>query len=329
MRRCLLILIALGLLLVGFAPPAQARSYTRWAYYDPRDPRSWASLQANARYLDIVAPVYWRIQPNGGVTSIEQPDRVAQMRTWGLQVMPTVQKYSWFDKMHGWIANAKLRARTADQLAALLQKGDYDGINIDVENINDNDGGYFTAFLDELANRIRPSGRAITVAVPARTNRNVQWHRAFNYAAIAQRADLVIVMAYDNGYAAGQPAPVAPLPWVREVVAYTQQQVPNSKILLGIPFYGYDWNLTRGGWARYAGAEEVGGKPGARGYDENRSAAWLRYAAGREQHMVWYENWQSTQAKFGVVTESDVQGWAAWRLGYEDPAVWTLIAPRR
>src|SRR5688572_20165340 len=135
----------------GIAGPANAqRSYTRWAYYDPRDPRGYASLQAQQRYLDIVSPAYWRIQPNGTVTGSEQPEVVAQMRAWGLRVIPMVQKYSWFDQMHGWMASPAARARTADQLAALLEAGGYEGINIDIENINDNDGGYLTAFLDQL-----------------------------------------------------------------------------------------------------------------------------------------------------------------------------------
>lgn len=329
MRRWLCLAFVVGLLLAAATPPVQARSYTRWAYYDPRDPRSLASLQANYQYLDIVAPAYWFIQPNGTVVSRDEPKVVAQMRAWGLRVMPMVQKYSWYDRMHPWIADPAARARTADQLAALVMNNGYDGLHIDIENINDDDGGYLTAFIDQLLERLRPQGRSLSIALPARTQAQAQWYRAFDYAAIAQRVDLVVVMAYDYGYAAGRPAPIAPLPWVREVLAYSQTYIPNTKLLLGIPFYGYDWNVTRGGLARYIGVNEVVGKAGERGYDPAAGAAWLRYTAGRERHMVWYENWQSVEAKFNLVVEADVQGWAAWRLGYEDPAVWNLITPRR
>ncbi len=333
MRRWFCIVLMAGVVAMGLFPlgshEAQARSYTRWAYYDPNDPRSLASLQARQQHLDIVSPAFWKIQPNGTVTSIEQPELVANMRSWGLRVIPMVQKYSWFDKMHGWISDPVARTRTADQLAALIEAGRYEGIHIDVENINDNDGGYFTAFLDTLADRLRPHGRSITIAVPARTEQQPNWHRAFDYQALAARADLIVVMAYDHGYAAGRPAPVAPLPWVRDVLAYTQARIPNNKILLGIPFYGYDWNISRRGWARYVGVDEVVNKSGQRGYDPGTGSAWLRYNAGRDQHMVFYENWQSVQAKLELVVGSDVQGWAAWRLGYEDPAIWGLLTPRR
>ena len=87
--------------------------------------------------------------------------------------------------------------------------------------------------------------------------------------------------------------------------------------------------MSRRGWARYVGVDEVVGKVGERGYDSTNGAAWLRYAAGNDQHIVFYENWQSVQAKLELVASSEIQGWAAWRLGYEDPAMWTLLAPRR
>lgn len=329
MRRCLLIALAVGILLISSNAPVRATTSLRWAYYDPSDPRSLQSLQRYHQYLDVVSPAYWRIQPNGTITSSEQPEVVAQMRAWGLSVVPMVQKYSWYDTMQGWIANPAARKRSADQLAELVVSGNYDGIHIDIENIRDDAGGYLSAFMDELADRLRPRGKSISIALPARTFANEQWYRAFDYTTLGQRADMVVIMAYDYGYAAGQPAPVAPLGWVRDVSAYTLAHLPPEKVLLGIPFYGYDWNLNRRGLARYIGVDEIVGKAGQRGYDANAGAAWLRYAAGREQHMVWYENWQSVQAKWAIAEETGVKGWAAWRLGYEDPAIWTLIQPRR
>lgn len=329
MRHWLVAIPILALLIVGFSPPTHAQAGLRWAYYDPRDPRSLRSLQANARFLDVVSPAFWLIQPDGSIRSSEQPAVVEQMRALGLSVVPMVQKYAWSDPMHGWLASASARTRSADQLAALVAAGGYDGLHIDIEQINDDDGGYLTAFIDQLADRLRPSGRSLSIALPARTAAHPQWYRAFDYDAIGQRVDLAVIMAYDHGYAAGTPAPVAPLWWVRDVLSYARAHIPADKVLLGIPFYGYDWNLSRRGLARYIGVDEVVHIAGQRGYDPQAAAPWLRYSAGRERHMVWYENWQSVSAKFALADESGVRGWAAWRLGYEDPAVWTLLDARR
>ncbi|HZG65321.1 MAG TPA: glycosyl hydrolase family 18 protein, partial [Herpetosiphonaceae bacterium] len=142
-------------------------------------------------------------------------------------------------------------------------------------------------------------------------------------------SDLVVVMAYDHGYAGGRPSPVAPLPWVRQVVDYTLSQVPRDKVLLDIPWYGYDWNITTRRPGRYIGFDEVVAKSGTHGYDQQTQAPSLVYTAAGQRHQVWYENARSVGQKLSVVVDGGLGGWAAWRLGYEDPEIWGLIAPRR
>ena len=331
MRRFIIMFMILALVagaLVQPAEPASARSYTRWAYYVPDDPRSYRSLSAHHAYLDIVAPDAWRIQPNGSITSRLQPQVVRQMRRWGLRVMPMVTKYSWGDRMHAFLASPALRGRAARTLAGLVAAGDFAGIHIDFENIERRDSAALEAFVADIAVRLRGDGRLVTMALPARTA-SLNSFPAFNYARLGANLDLVVVMAYDHGYAGGRPAPVAPLAWVRDVAAYTRSQIPRGKILLGIPWYGYDWNRTTRRPARYVGFAEVAGIDGQHAFDAGAQAPSLRYVANGRQHEVWYENARSVGAKLQVVIEQDLAGWAAWRLGYDDPAIWGLINPRR
>lgn len=329
MRRLLL----LPLLIVFVAPavaPARssARDYLRWAYYAPDDPRSYRSLEASHASLDIVSPDAWRIRPDGSISNRMEPEVVAQMRRWGLKVVPMVSKWSWNDKMHGLFASRAARSRVAQSIVALVVNGQYDGVNIDIEHIDARDGAALEAFVAEIAAGVRGNGRLVTIALPARTARGGS-HAAFNYARLGALCDLVVVMAYDYGYAGGRPAPVAPLPWVREVVDYTISHISRDKVLLGIPWYGYDWNITTRRPARYIGFDEVVAKDGTHGYDQQAHAPILEYAAAGQRHQVWYENAWSVRQKLNVVVEVGLRGWAAWRLGYEDPEIWGLIAPRR
>ncbi len=50
-------------------------------------------------------------------------------------------------------------------------------------------------------------------------------------------------MTYEWGYMYGPPMAVAPLNKVREVVEYAVTEIPREKIMMGIPNYGYDWEL--------------------------------------------------------------------------------------
>lgn len=54
---------------------------------------------------------------------------------------------------------------------------------------------------------------------------------------------LRFLMTYEWGYTYGPPMAVAPLDKVRQVVEYALSQIPAEKLILGIPNYGYDWQL--------------------------------------------------------------------------------------
>jgi spore germination protein YaaH len=78
---------------------------------------------------------------------------------------------------------------------------------------------------------------------------------ANDYAVLAKYCDQVRVMAYDQGRidlnlnssegTTGLYAPVADPDWVVKVLKETMKQVPASKIMLGIPTYGYEWRIVQ------------------------------------------------------------------------------------
>src|SRR5439155_310781 len=73
------------------------------------------------------------------------------------------------------------------------------------------------------------------------------WAGAYDYAAIASAADLYLVMSYGfRTSGSDAPGSTAPLSWVDATLAFAVGQLPADRVLLGIPFYGYDWNVTRG-----------------------------------------------------------------------------------
>src|SRR5207237_3499403 len=75
----------------------------------------------------------------------------------------------------------------------------------------------------------------------------VGWAGAFDYAALGASSDLVTIMAYEYRGPFSGPGSVAPYDWVARVTAFATSQIPPEKVLLGLAFYGYDWNTTSGG----------------------------------------------------------------------------------
>ena len=71
-------------------------------------------------------------------------------------------------------------------------------------------------------------GRTLAVSIPpvydaGQTDDSGYW--VYDYAAIAPLVDSIRVMAYDYSVASGPPGPIAPLPWVDQVIAGTERRV--------------------------------------------------------------------------------------------------------
>jgi peptide/nickel transport system permease protein len=105
------------------------------------------------------------------------------------------------------------------------------------------------AFIGDLAERLHADGRTLTVSVPpvyddGQTDASGYW--VYDYRAITPLVDRIRVLAYD--YSTADPGPIAPLPWVQQIVDGTVKASGDpSKLVLGLPLYGYNWVLSTAG----------------------------------------------------------------------------------
>lgn len=204
------------------------------------------------------------------------------------------------------------------------------GAVLDLESIPASSRAAYTAFVKGLAGDLHAVGKQLFVVVPPDTGySNEKWNNAYDYAALGETADGIIVMAYDYSYAGGKPGPIAPLPWMQQVLAYTVSQVPASHVLLGLDVYGYDWGkkaataISLTNVDSFISAHHI--KPQWNARDESPWYTW-KDAKGA-QHTVYYENAKSTQAKLKLAQMYGVRGIAIWRAGLENaPVLHTLSA---
>ncbi len=320
----------LATLIAAVAPAAGAEAATpqRWAYYVPWDPSSLDSLRTNSRYLDFVSPYYFILEPDGSITS----DEPASPLPTNARIVPMVKNRAQYADFHPQIADRSSRARIIGSLLGIVQRGGYAGIHIDFEGIFPEDRPYLTAFMSELAAAFRGAGKLVTMAVAAKTyDATLGWAGAYDYANLAPSVDLVTVMAYDYHYSGSpNPGPIAPIDWVGRVASFAASQFGPNKVLLGIPLYGYDWNLVTGPPAkarRYGDIVDLVSRYGGTfAFDDNSKSAYYQYTApDGAAHEVWFENVASVGAKVDVAIRYNLAGIALWRLGQEDGDVWKVI----
>jgi spore germination protein len=216
-------------------------------YYVPYDPTSWASLSAHADRLNVVAAQWVTIDACGNLSSQDDQTLKQFARERGVLVVPSLLTNS-RALNHQLLTDEQTAANAIDQIVAYTLAEEYDGFDLDLENIDPDDRPYLSQFVGQLATALHAVEKPLLLAVPPK-ERDVTtgWAGAFDYAALGAAADLVTIMAYEYRGPFSGPGSVAPYDWVSRVVTFSTGQIEPSKVLLGLSFYGYDWNMTSGG----------------------------------------------------------------------------------
>jgi spore germination protein YaaH len=270
--------------------------------------------------------------PPGQAASVAA--EIGRLRGAGKQIVPSVSNITGGKWSYGPVGrmlhSPGLMAAQVAAIVTLVQQNQYAGIDVDYENLHAADRQAFSAFVTRLGHALHAQGKVLSVAVFAKTTnagtdpRNV----AQDYAAIGRAADQVRLMAYDYHWASSAPGPVAPISWVRAVLRYARTQIPASKIILGVPLYGYDWVGHHGTGVGWLQALRLSRQYHADAhYDQADQAPWFSYrdAAGHE-HTVWFENAASSRAKFDAAQSAKVGGVYLWMYGYEDTGTWSALS---
>jgi spore germination protein YaaH len=343
-------------------------------YYVPYDATSWASLEAHPEQLDIVAAQWASIDPCGGISARDDQTLKQFARAHGLRVVPSLFTVSgWLN--HRLLTDDDTRAAALQNIVSYTVDEAYDGFDLDLEGIDPDDRSAYSTFVGDLAVELHSRAKLLTLAVPAKErDTTTGWAGAFDYAAIGTQADLVTVMAYEYHGPFSGPGSVAPFDWVNRVAAFASRQIAPEKLLLGLAFYGYDWNTTSGGavslgYPRFASlAQYFGVEPAFDGAQQALSFGYtalpgdrapLSPTAGRlshtttarnapacdvaapsgsaatpvpkpepgepQAHEVWVQDSASAAARIGLAINYGFRGVATWRLGLEDPNVWSVF----
>lgn len=217
-------------------------------------------------------------------------------------------------------------------VAAILQKAEAHeaaGVQIDFENIPDGDRDGYTAFLRRLAVDLRQRQMTLSIAAAAKTrDTRTGWGGATDYAAVGQIVDQFYIMAYDEHWRGGEPGPVASLGWTEKVVRYATGVMPAQKIVLGVPFYGYEWSAepNAGTKTNKAYASPTMARRAAAGgakvtWDPVAGENVATFKNGDGERIAWYPDERSLDAKLRLAFQYNLKGVALWRLGFE-PADW-------
>jgi spore germination protein len=291
-------------------------------------------------YLTYLSPFRYSVKEDGSLSSFQENEllNVAASKNISPLMILTNFKEGKFDSdlAHQIFINSEVQDTLLNNIVNVMKEKKYFGLNIDFEYLYQQDRELYNEFLRKVVSRLHPPGYSVSTAVAPKYSREQKGllYEAHDYKAHGEIVDFVVIMTYEWGWSGGPPMAVAPISEVRKVIEYALTEIPNEKIMMGMPLYGYDWTLpyVKGGtWAKSLSpqaAVQLAVRNGvAIQYDEPSQSPFFKYVDGQgKEHIVWFEDARSVQAKYDLVKEKNLRGVSYWVLGNPFPQNWYVLA---
>jgi spore germination protein YaaH len=303
----------------------------------------WANASAHIYYdYEALSHIsYFSLEVDtatGGYTTLRGWDTtpiIAYAHQRGVKVTLTVTNF-------GSARNTELLTDTVKQWTLIntvisqLQSRNGDGVNFDFESVPATQKANMVSFCRRAVRGIKAvlPNAEISLATPA-----VNWSDGWDLGALAGICDYLIMMGYNYYWSGSSTAgPVAPVSGetyhvVRSINEdYLADGVPPGKLLLGVPWYGYDWPVTGSdrksattgtGTSRIYNSAIALAASHTRVFDDATGVPWISYEnAGWRQ--MWYDDSLSLQMKSNIAKDMDLAGIGIWALSYEAgrPELW-------
>ncbi|MFD2130996.1 LysM peptidoglycan-binding domain-containing protein [Pseudogracilibacillus auburnensis] len=326
-----------------YIPPRPRRPITAFGYIEPIggtvSPVLENAAEKNSPFLTFLAPFSYRVNRDGSLTAppLNRFREIAENNRTNLSFVVTNLEGTTFNSelAHIVLTVQAVQNRMIDEIINTATANGFNDVHFDFEFIPQDDREAYNAFLRKVKPRLTQAGLLLSTALAPKTSSTQRGllYEAHDYAAHGEIVDFLVLMTYEWGYSAGPPLPVSPINEVQRVLNYAITEIPANKILMGQNLYGYDWTLpfVRGeSFARAISPQQAirlaREHHVAIQYDETAQAPFFHYVdvEGKE-HVVWFEDARSIQAKFNLIKQLDLLGIAYWKLGLAFPQNWLLL----
>lgn len=248
------------------------------------------------------------------------------------------------------LSSESRRRQAINTIAAVLKESRAVGVNVDFEPLGaiapttrDN----YTSFIKDLKSALCiPGSPCPQISVSIYASAGVR-PRLWDLAKLREYADFFVVMTYDYTLPGSSVSgPNSPLRGAGNLfehdivknIAEISKLVPSTKLLLGIPFYGYEWD-TRDS-TKYSSTENrasvasleriqkmLDEKTLELVWDRNSLTPYAIASSGGQISQIYFENETSIRLKLEFVKSAGLGGIAIWALGYEGAAspLWSTI----
>lgn len=288
--------------------------------------------------LNVISPQWFILADNeGNIKQTADAGFVQWAKSQNLQVWAlfhngfdpkrTSEALSTYDK----------RMKIIKQIVSYVQLYKLQGINIDFENVYLKDKEVFVQFVREMTPFLHEQGAVVSVDVTVKDGSET-YSLFLDRRALGETVDYMMVMTYDEHWGTSPKAgSVASLPWVEKgiVKIMKEDDVPASKLLIGVPFYTRIWTEKVKDGKTTVTSKAVGMESIDKLLQEKKLTPVLDAASGQNYVeykedsnttiKIWIEDEVSMKKRIELVRTYDLAGVASWSRGQEKSSIWPLI----
>jgi cellulose synthase/poly-beta-1,6-N-acetylglucosamine synthase-like glycosyltransferase/spore germination protein YaaH/peptidoglycan/xylan/chitin deacetylase (PgdA/CDA1 family) len=286
------------------------------------------SLQEHINQIDVVAP-QWLVlnSAKGDITVIPDPGtrallHDAKKKPAVVAVIMNLQNSEWqgavVDKL---LADPKARAVVIAAVVDQADKNGWAGICLDFEDMSPKGLAYYPTFLAEAQKALHAHSRQLWITVPWD---NLDWSAE----KLQPYVDQLILMGYDEHFRTSSPGSPAGQGWYESNFARLTKGLDPRKTIVGLGSYGYDWTSgaveakTMTFHDATLGASDSSAEIN---FDTESLTPNYSYDEDDKKHEVWFLDAVTLFNEIQVTDDWRPHGYALWRLGTEDPSVWTVL----
>ncbi|MBP1906365.1 spore germination protein YaaH [Paenibacillus turicensis] len=287
--------------------------------------------------VNVVSPTWFSlVDGDGNVKSKADRNYVTwahgrNMQVWGLfnnSFDPdlTTEALSTFDK----------RITTILQMLHYAKLYDLDGINIDYENVHTKDKENLNQFMRELWPLAQEQGLVVSIDVTPKSNSEM-WSAFLDRRELSKVVDYVIVMAYDEHWAASPKAgSVASLPWTEAAInkIIKEDEIPADKLIMGVPLYTRVWTETQKEGETKVSSKAIGMSKAQEIVKTNKlkpkfledvGQNYVEYQEDGATKKIWLEDKKSLEARVKLIKSLNLAGVATWTRSFGSSEAWEVL----
>lgn len=235
------------------------------------------------------------------------------------------------------------------QLKELLNKRGGGGVCLDFEGVANGQKSAYAQFITLLSESLKKenSDYKVYITVPS-----VDWAKSLDFETLIPVVDQFVIMGYGYyGSTSTVAGPVAPAEsgktWepynlTVSIDYYLANNVPASKLIMALPYYGVMWDTKTGDKGskvdKFIGNRtydyiktKVEGIVAPVQYDKVSQTAWCSYVVednGTHYRQCWFDNDSTLAIKLNLIKYKKLKGMGIWALGYDKgyQNLWEVIA---